>query len=241
MKKIIFALLAISALGTSCKKDNTGSGQNSPSTSIDSVRPNGTNLDLYWKTMRESGIVSYTLQKSTDSVNFSNTLNVTPVSNDGSDVSYTTSVAIPSFGVTMFYRVTDSLSNGQIIFSNIVKYTGDCNLTTASLTGSSYRVTKLLYQSSATAPEDDLTSSIDPCMLDNPFNFTTGGIYNVPEVGILCNPPEDYSGTWFLSGNTFNMDGDDYTVVIFTCTIMKIKSIIDPVTGESFSIQMVRQ
>ena len=46
-----------------------------------------------------------------------------------------------------------------------------------------------------------ISDSIDACEKDDLLKFNTDSTYNYLDVGIVCSPLGNYSGTWYLPGN----------------------------------------
>lgn len=99
-----------------------------------------------------------------------------------------------------------------------------CNTDVNSVAGA-YRITAVTYKASSTAPEEDYYNNFysQPCERDDVITFSADGSYIYDDAGTLCNPPNDYTGTWALSGNVLTIDGDDVDIANFDCKKMILK------------------
>jgi len=95
-----------------------------------------------------------------------------------------------------------------------------CSITTANIAGT-YKLTALTYKASSTSPEQDYFQFMDVCERDDKITFNTNGTYNYQDVGIVCTPDGDDTGTWSLNGTTITSDGMIAgTVQSFDCSTL---------------------
>lgn len=117
-----------------------------------------------------------------------------------------------------------------------------CTQDVASIAGS-YKFTAYTYKQTPTSAEEDWLPLIfpDACERDDVLSFSTSGNYAVTDAGLVCSPAGGGSGTWSLSGNTVNIDGDLATIESFDCkTLVLVNSDVN-VTGDKLKITLTRQ
>ena len=121
--------------------------------------------------------------------------------------------------------------------------TSGCQLNSTSFTGT-YRVTAIKYKQTPTSPEQDMYSTIysSPCETDNVYIFSNTGSYQYSDAGVVCVPPDNFTGTWSLSGNTITIDGSNAQVSDFNCN-SGFKLVANNVftSGDIFTATYVRQ
>lgn len=240
MKKLTPFILIFSMLFAACQKDETAtSSSTKPETKIDSARSYGDYVKVYWRTSKEKGIYRYELQRSTDSIHFTSTGTYVPNFNNGNDAYYQRQAPRPPMGAS-FYRVKDTMDDSQLIYSNIVKVTTPCFPSVNNLTGLTYKIAALKYKASSTSAETDITSTLEVCERDNTLSFLSGGVANFNDAGTVCVPNGSYTAAWSVSGIDLVLDGEAYTISNFTCTSMKITTVIDIATGEEMSVLLER-
>ena len=115
-----------------------------------------------------------------------------------------------------------------------------CTLSSTSILGS-YKTTSVLYKADAATAEVDLFTGYPDCQKDDLLTFVTGGLYASTEGATACTPANNSNGTWTLSGSTIILDGtDDASVSDFSCSGFKVK-ITDALTGETYTLTLVKQ
>lgn len=121
------------------------------------------------------------------------------------------------------------------------KKTAACTTDVASISGP-YKITAYTYKQTPTSPEEDMLATFfDDCERDDVFSFNSNGNYAVADVGVVCSPSGGYSGTWSLSGNSMNVDGDIYTIESFNCKTLVLVSNDAIVTGDKIKLTLTRQ
>jgi len=120
--------------------------------------------------------------------------------------------------------------------------TPDCSTDVASISGS-YKFTAYTYKETPTSPEQDWLSTVfpDPCEKDDVISFNANGNYTVTDAGIVCSPAGGDNGTWSLSGNSMNIDGDLTTVESFDCKTLVLVNNDVAVTGDKLKITLTKQ
>ncbi len=122
------------------------------------------------------------------------------------------------------------------------KKTATCATDVASISGS-YKFTAYTYKETPTSPEQDWLPTVfpDPCEKDDVISFSTNGNYTITDAGIVCSPAGGDSGTWSLSGNSMNIDGDLTTVESFDCHTLVLVNNDVAVTGDKLKITLTKQ
>ena len=118
----------------------------------------------------------------------------------------------------------------------------DCALSQASVAGT-YRVTSIKYKSSASGPEMDYYNFVftEACEKDDTYTLNANGTFSFNDAGTKCTPPNDYTGTWSLSGNTIVIDGDAGNVDSFNCNTLVVSGSNVITTGDKFTFTYTRQ
>ncbi len=77
------------------------------------------------------------------------------------------------------------------------------------------------------------TEYTEPCQRDDVFNFKTDFTYSYTDAGTQCDPNGSFTdGEWNLSGtNTFEYDGDVYTIAKLTNATMQVSISEGGLTG----------
>ena len=117
-----------------------------------------------------------------------------------------------------------------------------CTTDVASISGS-YKFTAYTYKATPSSPEEDYFPIIfsEVCERDDILTLNSNGNYTLTDAGVVCSPSGDDSGTWSLSGNTINVDGDPATVESFDCKTLVIVNTDINVTGDKLKITLTRQ
>ena len=116
-----------------------------------------------------------------------------------------------------------------------------CTLSEQSLAGS-YKVTSVKYKVSASAPEvESIHDFLDNCELDDVLTLLANKTYQYKDAGTHCAPNGDYDGTWSLSGNTLNVDGDNVPIENFNCGGFAIIMSDYNVAGDKATITYTKQ
>jgi Lipocalin-like domain len=117
----------------------------------------------------------------------------------------------------------------------------DCTVSVASLS-SSYKLAALKYKASAAGPEQDYLVFLDACEKDDILRLNSNGTWSSQDVGTVCTPNGNDTGTWSLNGNTINSDGlIDGTIQSFDCSTL-IYYVADLyTTGDRLTFTLVKQ
>ncbi|MEO8820799.1 MAG: lipocalin family protein [Ginsengibacter sp.] len=118
--------------------------------------------------------------------------------------------------------------------------TKTCSLSEANLAGT-YKIAALKYKASASSPEVDGSSMVDACSLDNLQTFKPDYSLISTDAGVKCDPSDDDSSTWSLSGTTLIVDGDNNDITAFDCAGFTINQPDFKVAGDSFIITFKKQ
>ena len=118
----------------------------------------------------------------------------------------------------------------------------ECKLSQSAAAGT-YRVTAVRYKASASASEVDYYNTVftQTCERDDTYTLNANGTFTFNDAGTKCSPPNDYTGTWSLSGNTIVIDGDSGNVDSFNCTTMVVSASNLLTTGDKIIITYTRQ
>ncbi len=117
-----------------------------------------------------------------------------------------------------------------------------CATDVASIAGS-YKFAAYTYKQTPTSAEEDYLNIIfpDACEKDDVISFSSNGNYTVTDAGIVCTPSGSDSGTWSLSGNAMNIDGDLTTIESFDCKTLVLANNDVNVTGDKLKITLTKQ
>lgn len=116
----------------------------------------------------------------------------------------------------------------------------DCSLSEANLVGT-YTIGAVRYKASASSPEIDGTSMVEACSLDNLQTFKSDHSLISTDAGVKCDPSDDDTITWSLSGNTLTADGDNSDITSFDCSGFTISQSDFMEAGDSFIITFKKQ
>ncbi|MGH2648007.1 MAG: lipocalin family protein [Ginsengibacter sp.] len=117
----------------------------------------------------------------------------------------------------------------------------NCSFTDANLVGN-YKVATVKYKISASSPETDYTDQyLDACEKDDITTFKSDHTYTYTDAGVSCNPNEDSSGTWLISGNTVSVDGSAATIENFSCSGFTASATDVITAGDKISVNYVKQ
>lgn len=97
-----------------------------------------------------------------------------------------------------------------------------CDLNSSNILGT-YKVTSVKYKANSTTAEVDEFATWDACEKDDVTTLNSNGTSVTTDVGTVCSPAANYTGTWALVGNQLNTDGDVATVTSFDCGGMTLK------------------
>lgn len=117
-----------------------------------------------------------------------------------------------------------------------------CATDVASIAGS-YKFAAYTYKQTPTSPEEDYLNIIlpDACERDDVFSFNANGNYTITDAGTVCSPSGGDSGTWSLSGNSMNIDGDLTPIESFDCKTLALVYSDVNVTGDKLKITLAKQ
>jgi hypothetical protein len=117
-----------------------------------------------------------------------------------------------------------------------------CATDVASIAGS-YKFAAYTYKQTPASAEEDYLNIIfpDACERDDVISFNSNGNYTITDAGIVCSPSGGDSGTWSLSANAMNIDGDLTTIESFNCKTLVLVNNDVNVTGDKLKITLAKQ
>jgi len=117
-----------------------------------------------------------------------------------------------------------------------------CATDVASIAGS-YKFAAYTYKQTPTSAEEDYLNIIfpDACERDDVLSFSSNGTYAITDAGTVCSPSGGDSGTWTVSGNSMNIDGDLTTIESFDCKTLVLANNDVNVTGDKLKITLTKQ
>src|SRR5688572_11483803 len=112
----------------------------------------------------------------------------------------------------------------------------------ASISGS-YKITACTYKGGPQFPEIDyLHSLFDACELDDIYKFSANESYQIMDIGVVCFPSGDETGTWKLqSGTAMIIDGDPVILESFDCKTLVIVNTDTQQPGDRLKLTLTRQ
>ncbi|WP_153795737.1 lipocalin family protein [Foetidibacter luteolus] len=93
-------------------------------------------------------------------------------------------------------------------------------ITKENLVGS-YKITSVKL--TLFTPPLEVIDSLPACQRDDVYQLKPDDTYTLTDAGVQCSPVTTSSGTWSLSGNTFNLDGEDLAIESFNGTNLVVK------------------
>jgi hypothetical protein len=127
-----------------------------------------------------------------------------------------------------------------VLFSCKKDNDDDCSLNADSLAGT-YKITAMLYKAPG-VPEQDVYEDFfsEPCQRDDNYVFNASGTFVFNDAGVECSPPEDFNGTWSLSGSVITIDGESATISEFDCNSFETSVSDFATTGDKLTIVFTR-
>ena len=116
----------------------------------------------------------------------------------------------------------------------------NCTTNTKSIAGS-YKVIANTYKETPTSPEEDLFPDSEPCDRDDVVTYKTDNTYEVADLGLICQPSNDETGLWSVSGSTLIFDGDAATIKSFDCNTLVLRSSNIFIDGDEISLTLRKQ
>jgi len=117
-----------------------------------------------------------------------------------------------------------------------------CTTDVASIS-KSYRLTAYTYKQTSSSQEIDYYNTLfpDACDRDNVLKFNVNGTYELIDAGMVCSPSGSDNGSWTLTGNTMQIDGESMTIESFDCNKLVISSSNVFVAGDKLKITLIQQ
>jgi hypothetical protein len=117
-----------------------------------------------------------------------------------------------------------------------------CAKNMASISGA-YKITAATYKASPTAAEIDFLNTLfpDACQRDDLYTFKNDGTYTILDVGTVCNPNNSDNGTWAVTGDNMQVDGDPTTIDGFDCKTLVIANTDIMTNGDRLKLTLTKQ
>jgi len=115
-----------------------------------------------------------------------------------------------------------------------------CTISAESLAGS-YKMIASKYKESTAAMEEDLYAAMEACEKDDVITLKTNGTYESQDLGTVCNPTNDDSGTWSYSGSNLLIDGDAVTIKSFNCKSLVLVTSNVFLQGDAITLTLQKQ
>jgi hypothetical protein len=116
-----------------------------------------------------------------------------------------------------------------------------CIISTQSLAGT-YKLTALQYKQNNDATGQDYLVLMDACEKDDRVILNANGTYAYKDIGVVCLPSQDDTGTWSVAGNTLTSDGVmDGTISSFDCNTLVYYAKDVYAAGDRLIFTMVKQ
>lgn len=118
----------------------------------------------------------------------------------------------------------------------------DCSKNETSIAGS-YKVTAVTYKGSDDAAEVEYFSVWMPeaCERDDMLMLNANGTYEYSDVGLVCDPSGNDTGTWSVDGNSMITDGDAATIESYDCKNLILSMPNIWVIGDKVKMTLTRQ
>jgi hypothetical protein len=116
-----------------------------------------------------------------------------------------------------------------------------CIISTQSLAGT-YKLTALQYKQNNDATGQDYLALMDACEKDDRIILNANGTYTYKDLGVVCLPSQDDTGTWSVNGNTLTSDGAiGGTISSFDCTKLVYYAKDVYAAGDRLIFTMIKQ
>lgn len=117
----------------------------------------------------------------------------------------------------------------------------DCSISLNGLAGS-YKLTKLEYKLTPTAPVQDFFQLMPDCEKDDVVTLKNNGTYTYADAGTVCNPNGNNGGNWSVNGNVINSDGTiNGTISSYDCKTLVFYATGINLPGDKYTFTMVKQ
>jgi len=137
-----------------------------------------------------------------------------------------------------------------IALSSIIFYSCDkddppkgCTTDMASIAGP-YKITAVSYKQTPTSAAQDYMLILfpDACDRDNVYTFNANGSYQIADVGQVCSPSGNDTGTWSLTGTSnLQIDGDPTILESFDCKVWVVSNTDVDIAGDKLTITLTKQ
>ncbi|HEY5368523.1 MAG TPA: lipocalin family protein [Hanamia sp.] len=116
----------------------------------------------------------------------------------------------------------------------------DCTLSEASLVGT-YKIGTVTYKETASSPEVDVSSFAEACNLDDLETYKSDHTFVYTDAGVKCDPTDDNTAIWSLSGKTLKAGEDTGTITSFDCSGFTVTQSDYMKAGDSFIVTFTKQ
>ena len=116
----------------------------------------------------------------------------------------------------------------------------DCSLGEANLVGT-YKIGTVTYKETASSPEVDASSFAEACNLDDLETYKSDHTFVYTDAGVKCDPADDNTTNWSLSGKTLKVGGDTGTITSFDCSGFTFTQSDYMKAGDSFIVTFTKQ
>lgn len=115
-----------------------------------------------------------------------------------------------------------------------------CSTTKENIAGN-YKVTGNTYKQTPTSQEENLMDDAEPCDLDDVITLNSNNTYQVADLGVVCTPANDETGSWSVSGSTLTIDGEPATIKSFNCKTLVAVTTDVFVAGDQITLTLTKQ
>ena len=115
-----------------------------------------------------------------------------------------------------------------------------CDITEANIVGS-YKLTAASYKASPTSAPIDVYSLLEQCERDDIGTFKADHTVSNADVGVVCNPPNNYNDTWRLTNGNLVQGGDSAKVKSFDCKTLVLSTVDQQTAGDETTFTFTKQ
>jgi hypothetical protein len=116
----------------------------------------------------------------------------------------------------------------------------NCSTTQKNIAGN-YTVTGNTYKQTPTSQEQNLMDAAEACDLDDVISLNGDNSYHLSDLGIVCTPPNDESGYWYVNGTSLTISSDLATIKSFNCKTLVLVSTDVFVDGDQITLTLTKQ
>ena len=127
----------------------------------------------------------------------------------------------------------------SVVLFSCKKSEKTCELNEANFVGS-FKVTSLIHKSNTDPGTDYFITQWADCKKDDIMVIQSDHVITYQDAEIACLPGGGSHGSWTLTGNAVNIDGQAGTVIYFDCNSMAI-TFPQSTTDETLTLSLSRQ